>query len=180
MSAWKINAKEDTLEMFNDLLEDFRSCTPCVDYPSYQDGEEDDGINQCWKFYSHGADSCRGECLKIAARQGSIKNIQYGIYEFKKTRKSTVSEFERNLSNIFVSVSAVIFVATSISFLATKNAYSTSIGCITNASKRFRLSINIGRNRRNVKRLDSELSIRSTDYSGGVMSHEEKTSNGSD
>jgi len=216
MSAWKINAKEDTLEMFNDALEDFRSCSPCVDYPSYQDGYEDDGINQCYKFYSHGGYNCRGECLKIAAKQGTITNIRYGTYEFKGSgkalsysskNKQTVTAFQRVLSNFFLSVSAIIFVATFLSFYTTRGAYSRDVGSLKGASMmaelndeandastgmknrlrpldlydRFFRRTNPGANQRgsNLNRQVSEASGQSTDYSGERMGHEE-TSDDSD
>lgn len=51
-SYWK-NAQEQSLTNLNGILDDYRDCALCVDYPSYQDGElngdgydDDDLINQ--------------------------------------------------------------------------------------------------------------------------------------
>lgn len=35
--AWA-SAREPTLEAVNSVLETYKYCTPCIDYPSYQDG----------------------------------------------------------------------------------------------------------------------------------------------
>ena len=56
----------------------------CVN--SYQDGyfngdygtDEDDLINQCWKFYSHDTDHCTHECIALGDAQGTITEIKYG------------------------------------------------------------------------------------------------------
>lgn len=53
---------------------------------SYQDGyfngdygtDEDDLINQCWKFYSHDTDHCTHECISLGHAQGTITQIKYG------------------------------------------------------------------------------------------------------
>lgn len=53
---------------------------------SYQDGyfngdygtDEDDLINQCWKFYSHDSYHCNYECLSLADAQGTINQVKYG------------------------------------------------------------------------------------------------------
>uniref|UniRef100_A0A7S1G2Q6 Uncharacterized protein n=1 Tax=Corethron hystrix TaxID=216773 RepID=A0A7S1G2Q6_9STRA len=136
---WKLNAKESSLQMFNDALDTYRYCTPCVDYPSYQDGAQDDGINQCWKFYSHGAYNCRGSCLKIAAMQGSITNIRYGSYVFKgdgkqmsynskKSGGGSVSHFEQILSSFLLCVSGILFFGTLLSFCTTRGTYTREVG----------------------------------------------------
>lgn len=53
--------------------------------PSYQDGyfngdgyDDDDLINQCWKFYSHDTYECDSACIAAADYQGTINIFQYG------------------------------------------------------------------------------------------------------
>jgi hypothetical protein len=83
---WWEATQEETLEMFNDVYEDYKYCTSCIDYPTYQDGffigedgtDEDDLINQCWKFYSHDSFVCESNCIALAHEQGSITAINYG------------------------------------------------------------------------------------------------------
>ena len=62
---------------------------------SYQDGyfngdygtDEDDLINQCWKFYSHDSYHCNYECQSMADAQGTINEVRigskyYGTYAY--------------------------------------------------------------------------------------------------
>lgn len=79
------NVQEYTLTLFNEVFESFKYCTLCLDYPSYQDGyfngdgyDDDDLINQCWKFYSHDTDVCDSECVAAADMQGTINAFRYG------------------------------------------------------------------------------------------------------
>jgi hypothetical protein len=76
---------DSTLELFNEIFEEFKYCTLCIDYPSYQDGyfngdgyDEDDLINQCWKFYSHDTYECDASCIASADAQGTINAFIYG------------------------------------------------------------------------------------------------------
>jgi hypothetical protein len=78
--------QEYTMTLFNEVFEQFRYCTLCIDYPSYQDGyfngdygtDDDDLINQCWKFYSHTTYHCTIDCIATAATQGTIGIFKYG------------------------------------------------------------------------------------------------------
>ena len=65
------SAREPQLDAFNEVFSTYQYCTPCVDYPSYQDGyligdygtDEDDLVNQCWKFISHDSYPCTGKFM---------------------------------------------------------------------------------------------------------------------
>lgn len=37
-STWWSNTQEPSMTLFNEVYEIYKSCTPCVDYPTYQDG----------------------------------------------------------------------------------------------------------------------------------------------
>jgi hypothetical protein len=58
----------------------------CLRLTSYQDGyfngnygtDEDDLINQCWKFYSHDTYHCTHECIALGDAQGTITELKYG------------------------------------------------------------------------------------------------------
>jgi len=79
------NTEEYTLTLFNEVFEEFKYCTLCLDYPSYQDGyfngdgyDGDDLINQCWKFYSHDSYPCDSDCMALADAQGTVNVFKYG------------------------------------------------------------------------------------------------------
>ena len=77
-SYWQ-ETQEYTLANLNTVYNDFKCCTSCVDCPTYQDGyfigddgtDDDDLINQCWKFYSHDSFNCDADCVVMGAEQGS-------------------------------------------------------------------------------------------------------------
>jgi hypothetical protein len=79
------STQEYTMANFNTVYQDFMSCTPCMDYPTYQDGffngntgyQEDDLVNQCWKFYSHDSYTCNGECQYFGLDQGTVNAPLY-------------------------------------------------------------------------------------------------------
>ena len=80
-----VNSQEYALTLFNEVYEEFKYCTLCLDYPSYQDGyfngdgyDDDDLINQCWKFYSHDSYSCDSDCIAAADKQQTINEVKYG------------------------------------------------------------------------------------------------------
>ncbi len=88
--------EEYTLTLFNEVFEEFKYCTLCLDYPSYQDGyfngdgyDEDDLINQCWKFYSHDTYLCDSDCIALGDAQGTIN-----IFRFGKKFYGTLCGFE--------------------------------------------------------------------------------------
>lgn len=78
------NVQEYTLAMFNEVYGGFKYCTLCLDYPSYQDGyfngdgyDDEDLINQCWKFFSHDSYQCDSSCVAAASAQGTINAFNY-------------------------------------------------------------------------------------------------------
>jgi uncharacterized membrane protein YgcG len=83
-AVWQ-NAQEYTLSLVNEVYEDFKYCTLCMDYPTYQDGyfigddgtDDDDLINQCWKFHSHDSYICDASCIAKGEKQGTITRINY-------------------------------------------------------------------------------------------------------
>jgi hypothetical protein len=127
---------DSTLELFNQIFEEFKYCTLCIDYPSYQDGyfngdgyDEDDLINQCWKFYSHDTYECDSSCMASADAQGTINAFIYGSKMYgtkwdgslsgstKKSSSFSYSLFAKNnvnfkehfLVNMFLIASCLIF-----------------------------------------------------------------------
>ena len=91
-SQAEMMTKEYTMTLFNEVYEEFKYCTLCLDYPSYQDGyfigdtgtDEGDLINQCWKFYSHDSYHCNNDCIASAHAQGTITTLKYGDKFFGK------------------------------------------------------------------------------------------------
>lgn len=140
--TWWSDAQEYTLTKLNEVYEDFKYCTSCVDYPTYQDGyfigdygtDDDDLINQCWKFYSHSSYTCEAECISMAHAQGSILSIKYGEAVFGKSSTSFFesresastsgleSKFSRLLANAFVTVAFLLFVATFLAFAVARRS----------------------------------------------------------
>lgn len=135
VQQWWYDAQEYTLTNLNDVYEEFKYCTSCVDYPTYQDGyfigdygtDDDDLINQCWKFYSHSSYTCEAECIAMAHAQGGILSIKYGDSVFGKTSQSFYqssastsphieSPFSRLLASAFLTVSFLLFIATFLAF----------------------------------------------------------------
>jgi len=145
--------QEYTLTNLNTVYNDFRFCTSCVDYPTYQDGyfigddgeDDDDLINQCWKFYSHDSFNCDADCIAMGAEQGSITWISYGGKQFGSliegqysadhdktylTDAGTVSsssssgahKIERLKANLFLTFAGIVFVATFLAFAVARGS----------------------------------------------------------
>jgi hypothetical protein len=140
--------QEYTLTNLNDVYEEFKYCTSCVDYPTYQDGyfigddgtDDDDVINQCWKFYSHDSYTCEADCIAKAHAQGTILSVQYGQATFGKTisgfyqetsssatgSSSSADEEESGISrlaaNAFLTLSFLLFVATFLAFAVARRS----------------------------------------------------------
>jgi hypothetical protein len=139
--------QEYTLTNLNDVYEEFKYCTSCVDYPTYQDGyfigddgtDSDDLINQCWKFYSHDSYTCEADCIAKAHAQGTILSVQYGQATFGKTisgfyqetsssssKASSADEEESGISrlaaNAFLTLSFLLFVATFLAFAVARRS----------------------------------------------------------
>lgn len=139
---WWYNTQEYTLTNLNEVYNEFKYCTSCVDYPTYQDGyfigddgtDDDDLINQCWKFYSHDSFTCEAECIDMAHRQGTILSLQYGdttfgstsssFYKGDPTRSSSPREtyFTRLMANAFLTLSFLLFVATFLAFAVARRS----------------------------------------------------------
>lgn len=153
VSDWWTSAQEYTLANLNEVYEEFKYCTSCVDYPTYQDGyfignygtDDDDLINQCWKFHSHNSYVCEADCIAMGHAQGTILSIKYGDTTFGKTSSSFysspynhathghTSQFDtpmaRLLANAFLTASALLFVATFLAFaVARRSRYRESRG----------------------------------------------------
>ena len=142
---WWYNTQEYTLTQLNDVYEEYKYCTTCVDYPTYQDGyvigdtgkEDGNLINQCWKFYSHDSYTCEAECIAMAHAQGTIMPITYGETTFgsapsgfytssasaasaaaSSSYSSVANEspFQRLLANAALTAAFLLFVATFLAF----------------------------------------------------------------
>jgi hypothetical protein len=138
---WWSDAQEYTLSNMNEVYEEFKYCTSCVDYPTYQDGyfigdygtDDDDLINQCWKFYSHSSYTCEAECIAMAHAQGTILSIKYGETLFGKTSQSfyestsavakgVESPLSRLLASAFLTASFIMFIATFLAFAVARRS----------------------------------------------------------
>lgn len=156
---WWNAAQESTLTNMNTVYEKFKYCTTCVDYPTYQDGyfigdygtDDDDVINQCWKFWSHNAYICENDCLSKANAQGTIMHINYAGRSYGYTdpsfytedysamssaigsgatssasRTSSRSDLEsplaRLLANAFLTLTFLLFVATFLAFAVARRS----------------------------------------------------------
>jgi len=146
--------QEYTLTNLNTVYNDYKFCTSCVDYPTYQDGyfigddgtDDDDLINQCWKFYSHDSFNCDGDCIAMGAEQGSITWINYNEKQFgslienqysgshdknvlgeggvTSTSATTSSgqRIERLKANLFLTFAGIVFVATFLAFAVARGS----------------------------------------------------------
>jgi len=141
---WWYDTQEYTLTNLNQVYEEYKYCTSCVDYPTYQDGyfigddgtDDDDLINQCWKFYSHDSYTCEADCIAKAHAQGSILSIEYGDTTFGKSIsgfyqqrdastgevKSSESPFQRLMANAALTASFLLFVATFLAFAVARRS----------------------------------------------------------
>ena len=139
---WWTDTQEYTLTLLNEVYDEFRYCTSCIDYPTYQDGyfigdygtDDDDLINQCWKFYSHDSFSCDADCIALGHSQGTILSLNVGgklygealssFYE-NDVPTATVreeSKFSKLLANAFVTFSFIVFVATFLAFAVARRS----------------------------------------------------------
>jgi len=143
---WWYDSQEYTLQNLNDVYEEYMYCTPCMDYPTYQDGyfigdygtDDDDLINQCWKFHSHDSFICEGECIAMGHAQGSINQVMYGDQMFgSKMSASSYSQeswssnradvlvessWSRIMANAFLTFSFLLFVATFLAFAVARRS----------------------------------------------------------
>lgn len=149
MSSWWSDTQEYTFTQLNDVYESYKYCTSCVDYPTYQDGyfigdygtDDDDLINQCWKFYSHNSYTCDAECISLGHAQGTILSVKYGGVMFGETlsefytvgtvssedfssfsSNSSESRWTRLLANVFATFAFVVFIATFLAFAVARRS----------------------------------------------------------
>jgi hypothetical protein len=153
MYSWWSSAQEYTFTDLNNVYESFKYCTSCVDYPTYQDGyfigdtgtDDDDLINQCWKFYSHNSYNCDADCIALGHAQGTIMSVNYGGVRFgdSMTQDVATDDSENDdeiveesstgifsmisepnvsqiLANAFLGVSSLVFVLTFIAFMISR------------------------------------------------------------
>lgn len=146
------DTQEYTLSNMNAVYNDFRFCTSCVDYPTYQDGyfigedgkDDDDLINQCWKFYSHDSFNVNADDIAMASDQDSITWISYGGKQFgllvegqysSEHEGATLGEagiitsggsgpqrLERLKANLFLTFAGIVFVATFLAFAVARGS----------------------------------------------------------
>jgi hypothetical protein len=145
VSEWWSDSQEYTLTQLNDVYESFKYCTSCVDYPTYQDGyfigdygtDDDDLINQCWKFWSHDSFTCDADCISLGHAQGTILSVSYGeeswgealsdFYTAGSANNDTEeiadeSRWSRLMANVFMTFSFVVFVATFLAFAVARRS----------------------------------------------------------
>jgi len=137
-----------TMEGINEIMDGFKYCSLCMDYPTYQDGSENGGdaydddnlINQCWKFWSHASYPCNTDCIAMASAQGTLLSVEYGSFAFGMDSSSfsysndgssgsssststsssayggNESNFEKMKANAFLILAGVVFLTTFLSF----------------------------------------------------------------
>lgn len=145
-TEWWQDTQEYKLTLLNEVYDEFRYCTSCIDYPTYQDGYvigdtgtyDDDLINQCWKFYSHDSFNCDADCIALGHSQGTILPVtvggrtygkaEGGFYESSHSPESATSsageesKFSKLLANAFVTFSFIVFVATFLAFAVARRS----------------------------------------------------------
>mmetsp|Transcript_24647 Transcript_24647/g.68053 ORF Transcript_24647/g.68053 Transcript_24647/m.68053 type:complete len:607 (-) Transcript_24647:392-2212(-) len=142
---WWYDTQEYTLTQLNEVYEQYMYCTSCIDYPTYQDGyvigdtgtDDDDLINQCWKFYSHDSFTCEADCIALGHAQGTILSVTVGNKMYGQPLESFYSSVEvetlggmvakeskltRLLANVFVTFSFIVFVATFLAFAVARRS----------------------------------------------------------
>lgn len=148
------SAQEYTLALVNEIYDEYKYCTLCMDYPTYQDGyfigdsgtDEDDMINQCWKFHSHDSYACTAECVALGDAQGTIVEVAYGNTKygeawdgsygagtsktFDHVNKGYASggggNVEKFKANMWVTFNGILFVATFLAFSVARGARADS------------------------------------------------------
>ena len=139
-------AMEYTLTDMNEVYDTYRYCTLCIDYPTYQDGyligddgmDEDDLINQCWKFHSHDSFPCSGDCIAKGSMQGTIIQVDVGSTVFGQewegasqmvnsegevvTSRHGATRLDRIKANLFLTFAGILFVATFLAFAVARGS----------------------------------------------------------
>ena len=139
-------AMEYTLTDMNEVYDTYRYCTLCIDYPTYQDGyligddgmDEDDLINQCWKFHSHDSFPCSGDCIAKGSMQASIIQVDVGSTVFGQEWEGAsqmvnsegevvssshgANRLDRIKANLFLTFAGILFVATFLAFAVARGS----------------------------------------------------------
>jgi len=154
--TWWEAGQESSLANLNALMDQFKMCRLCMDYPTYQDGyfigdtgtDDDSIINQCWKFHSHDSFFCTGDCIALAHRQGTITNVVYAGIRFGNplsynpynpdapVQKVGETRISRLKANIFVTFAGVLFIATFLAFAVARGSSPASTSHVSSRSKR--------------------------------------------
>jgi len=137
-------AQEYTLTLVNEVYDQYKYCTLCMDYPTYQDGyfigdsgtDDDDIINQCWKFHSHDSYTCTSDCVALGDAQGTIVQVQYGssyggsggqsVSKSSGGSSSPSSKMAKFKANAFLTFNAILFVATFLAFSVARGSRADS------------------------------------------------------
>jgi len=150
ITTWWYQAQEYTMTYFNEVYSDYKYCTTCIDYPTYQDGyfigdsgtDDDDLINQCWKFYSHDSYDLPADGLAQGAMQGGFTRVTMNGASFGEvfdgqyssgysSRSSSTAEkkaataaqrMERLKANMYLTLAGIIFVATFLAFAVARGS----------------------------------------------------------
>lgn len=141
------SAQEYTLTLLNEVYDEYKYCTLCMDYPTYQDGyyigdygtDDDDLINQCWKFHSHDSYTCESECIALGDAQGSILSIDFnGVtygqdwdgasevtssnYKSDYAEGESESKMDHFKANAWLTFNGVLFIATFLAFSVARSS----------------------------------------------------------
>lgn len=160
-TTWQAT-QEYTLELLNEVYDEYKYCTLCMDYPTYQDGyfigdygtDDDDLINQCWKFHSHDSFTCSADCIALGDAQQTIVKIDYLGTTFgaswdgsqssgqsttydhvAKGYTSSESNMQKFKANAYLTFSGVLFIATFLAFSVARGSRTEK----TSADKRMSL-----------------------------------------
>lgn len=197
------DTQEYTLTNLNTVYNDYKYCTSCVDYPTYQDGyfigddgtDDDDLINQCWKFYSHDSFNCDADCIAMGAEQGTITWIGYGGKQFgtliegqyssehdstslggssssdSSSGLSSANRMDRLKANLFLTFAGIVFVATFLAFAVARGSSKKKKKRSRSRSRRL-LDADYGGSggRRSSSRSQGRSQSRSRRTSGGTSS----------
>jgi len=144
------STQEYTLTNLNNVYDTFKYCTPCMDYPTYQDGyfigdygtDDDDLINQCWKFHSHDSFVCEGDCMNMGHSQGTVLQFEVDGTTFgssmdgttsslgsnpnansnSQSTNKTITKLDKLKANLFVGFAGILFVATFLAFAVARGS----------------------------------------------------------
>jgi len=88
------------------LLVEKMRCNRCLIDGPYQDGEECDDINICWKFWSHDAFKMDGGMMEFADGQGTLNinlqrwHVRAELEHFQSSNTSNIDKIQRVINNM--------------------------------------------------------------------------------